>query len=438
MKDLKKKPAQFNKKGARRRQAIKAGALSLLGMSSSIPFIASANTKVQLAIPKIHRFLTKIFTGVGSPEGNITAQPGSLFLRDDEGDGSVLWSKRSGAGSSGWADIVNLEIINVKDYGAVGDGLIDDTVALQTALRKGRTSKPVFIPAGTYRISEPLDMSFKRVFGVHHWRSTQGGTIIKVDEAASLNHAVFCANNPSQLENFIIDCNGSARYGLHTNKVHHATAIFRNVSVTGAIEAGFHFKQSVGAYFESLIAEKNLGQGFLIEGCNASTFLNLQSLRNGGVGVTILSLIVFINDEPKTTHTGGVNLLTGIVESNDGHSIVIRGTSTNCVVENFWIEAKNDIYPDGVVIEGAHLVQLRNCRISGCGDGTNRAIRLMGNSSDCIIDGNSAARSSGAANFAEIKIESGSLNNVITGNSRMAPNYGSLQVDNIDPQRIIY
>lgn len=45
------------------------------------------------------------------------------------------------------------ETVSVKDFGAVGDGVTDDTVAIQAALDTGKT---VYAPAGTYSVSKPL------------------------------------------------------------------------------------------------------------------------------------------------------------------------------------------------------------------------------------------------------------------------------------------
>lgn len=44
-----------------------------------------------------------IFTGNGSPEGVITANIGSMFLRLNGGSGSTLYVKESGTGSTGWS-----------------------------------------------------------------------------------------------------------------------------------------------------------------------------------------------------------------------------------------------------------------------------------------------------------------------------------------------
>jgi hypothetical protein len=47
----------------------------------------------------------------------------------------------------------NLNIVNVKDYGAKGDGTTDDTYAIQSALNSG---KSVYFPKGTYIVSSGL------------------------------------------------------------------------------------------------------------------------------------------------------------------------------------------------------------------------------------------------------------------------------------------
>lgn len=48
------------------------------------------------------------------------------------------------------------DIVNVKDFGALGNGVADDTAAIQAALDVDSGAKMVYLPAGTYKITSAL------------------------------------------------------------------------------------------------------------------------------------------------------------------------------------------------------------------------------------------------------------------------------------------
>lgn len=51
-----------------------------------------------------------------------------------------------------------IKVINVKQYGAVGDGVADDTVAIQAAINAGENAGyiPIYVPAGEYLITDTI------------------------------------------------------------------------------------------------------------------------------------------------------------------------------------------------------------------------------------------------------------------------------------------
>lgn len=55
-----------------------------------------------------------------------------------------------------YEDLSVSDIINVKDYGATGDGVTDDTAAVKSALADATTSNLVYFPAGSYIITNGI------------------------------------------------------------------------------------------------------------------------------------------------------------------------------------------------------------------------------------------------------------------------------------------
>lgn len=71
----------------------------------------------------------------------------------------------SGTGASQRTVLDKLrDVVSVKDFGAVGDGVADDTAAIQAAINSG---KAAFVPKGTYKISATLDLNngYKALIG---------------------------------------------------------------------------------------------------------------------------------------------------------------------------------------------------------------------------------------------------------------------------------
>lgn len=84
-------------------------------------------------------------------------------------------------------------VVNVRTaYGAVGDGRADDTAALQAAISTGlgfgNSNKIIYLPAGTYRVTRPLE--WRRADGTWDTFLTLMGqnrdrTVIRLDDGAA-------------------------------------------------------------------------------------------------------------------------------------------------------------------------------------------------------------------------------------------------------------
>ncbi|MGK3945493.1 glycosyl hydrolase family 28-related protein, partial [Streptomyces caeruleatus] len=68
-----------------------------------------------------------------------------------------------------WLNTINDHVFeynfNVKDFGAVGDGVADDTAAIQAAITAAQ-GQPIYVPKGTYVITSTLTQTAPVTWGV--------------------------------------------------------------------------------------------------------------------------------------------------------------------------------------------------------------------------------------------------------------------------------
>jgi len=50
----------------------------------------------------VTRVEARLLSGAGSPESNVAAPIGTVYLRSDGGSGTTLYVKESGTGNTGW------------------------------------------------------------------------------------------------------------------------------------------------------------------------------------------------------------------------------------------------------------------------------------------------------------------------------------------------
>jgi hypothetical protein len=96
----------------------------------------------------------------------LTSVPGTVkdYLDALQGSGGAALMRflQSGAGAAARTVQDKLrDVISVKDFGAVGDDVADDTLAIQRAVDATPAYGELFFPNGKYRITSPIEMGDK-------------------------------------------------------------------------------------------------------------------------------------------------------------------------------------------------------------------------------------------------------------------------------------
>lgn len=112
--------------------------------------------------------------GNSAVENMVAGHPVSVKVGDLCSTGGILWKRVTQSSPSVISDFVSITQINVKDFGAVGDGVTDDSDAIQAAIN---ASKSIEVPPGNYLLSKSLEFSISN-FEV---RGTKGESVFVVD-----------------------------------------------------------------------------------------------------------------------------------------------------------------------------------------------------------------------------------------------------------------
>ena len=283
---------------------------------------------------------------------------------------------------------VDLEYFNVKSYGAVGNGIADDTAAINSALSAARTAGrgTVFFPAGIYKTNGNHDLSGTNaqgsVSGLRILGSGIGATVLKMADAT---HDLFFSNTNTTdltLQDFSVTSDAGVRTG---GWVYHAGAAYnaQGFLLRSRIESidvkkqvnGFWIAQYEYVWLKNLMMSNFVGSG----GIGIKAGQTTLSDRNQGSELYILG--TQINGQDLVNHTDPLVLAYGIwIEDCDAVYVVNSGvgaTLTNGLrlVANagghgpmnfFFDQLISDATRDshGVYITGGGSVQ--NLKFTGC------------------------------------------------------------------------
>lgn len=272
-------------------------------------------------------------------------------------------------------NFTNLEVkaqaINVKtDYSAVGDGVTDDTTAIQNAIDFCEANdRALFFPAGTYltsglTIATGLHL-FGESIGTVNNTSTKSAasTVIKSNTTSSTVIRVIADSSGDIVKNLImenicIDGDNKAHKGIHASTIY--SSVFRNIIIRACAGTSYGFlldNDNGNLSLHNLIenvhynstanaaAQNSSGFGFLCTdasggGCVQNRIYSCSSFTDDGNGF-------YINGSDNNQFNG-INAFRsgtgeGMILANDGAGPTAARNNffTNCIVN---ITAKTGTY----------------------------------------------------------------------------------------------
>jgi len=262
--------------------------------------------------------------------------------------------------------------INVRDYGAVGDGLADDAPALQAAIRAAEATLPrgfVSIPHGVYRLNSGL------VFTQHSTGliGDRNGTWLNYDGDDANAIEITCGGG-TRLENLrLTKIGGSGVNGIAFHYTDVATTNYQNTLCNVAV---IDFTTGNGVDFSG--SECGLFDGVQATNCGVGFYCGINPSGGGGAINNVFQRCRAqscrtsawdINHCDGTTFMGCQALLSGVGDP-DTPQFVMRG---RCRGNIFWaLDVEN---PTGTPHRGIGL----EC------SGTEHIVNLFSYGLDCGV-----------------------------------------------------
>jgi len=239
-------------------------------------------------------------------------------------------------------------IANVKDFGAVGDNVADDTSAFTAAISAAElTGGAVYIPTGIYKITSTLTISAKmKMYGEanvsHNITDTLGSVIMKTGDFIGIEVTHATKGIGVTFEDFSVDSAGGADASVGIKLTKAGRTKLSRITVMNQGSHGIEFNSGNLSSFRDVSVLGNGGDGFKINGAavpdtNACAFSNIDARGNIGIGVNLANCWNVIGQFTAQSN-GGVGIyidncrqsnLILYGESNTGNDIELTNHANN-------------------------------------------------------------------------------------------------------------
>lgn len=220
-----------------------------------------------------------------------------------------------------------MAILDIKSYGAVGNGRTDDTRAIRNALTAAAAGGTVYVPAGTYLTSPLVIRSGVTLFG-DGWKSKLKLQSGADDYLITLAESRGATCEGSTIRDLHLDCNGgSQRAGGGINLAYSSRCVLHHLQVTTPYHAGVMNTAKIGEPgswpWENTITS-----------CLFSLGKNSADATNGGYALDL--------QDAEECYIAGNSF-----EFNGRAHILENVVGNNAIVGNTFVEGEIGIFSNG-------------------------------------------------------------------------------------------
>lgn len=211
------------------------------------------------------------------------------------------------------------DVVSVKDFGAVGDGVADDTAAIQAAIAASY-GKTVRIPKGQYKLSASLTITAGIAIEGEGWDS-----VLVVDAAATRFIPILSQNNSTGVVGLSISnlaINGSGKGQLDAGLIQLNNVVGFSLDHLRVFNGGTPNEANPSGVNGISVSAGSLG-GIASEGSITSCLV--EQTTKGGINWTTEAVNGFIAGNIVRNCTG--NGLTPGIQVNGGYNVKVIGNS---------------------------------------------------------------------------------------------------------------
>ena len=286
-----------------------------------------------------------------------------------------------------------IHVINVRDFGAVGDAVHDDTEAFQTAIENFQTNKtPIYVPNGEYRITQSLHLDTTKARRLQMFGENIYATVLR-SEANTLFDFEMPDNTTTTMSSYIrnmtlfnVNTEGVCMKFKSAQKWVLEDIIFRRFTSSIIADHAWTFTVRNCEFRENTAAEPSnvrlLEQtnSWLFDSCDFALPIDNTKIRSNVVILYSGSTIKFIKCNFQGQRGITINPVDGVRYNIDVDTCYFEWMNGECI----WCEGSPAAHTEGLTI--------RNCYLNNNEGATSQTATSLGYVKGLCVTGNSAVR----------------------------------------------